>query len=107
MAYDAGMLSAVISEINAVCHNGARVDKVLMPTKDEVVLLVHADRETKRLSLNASSHSPRLTFTSVAKENPLTPPMFCMLLRKHLQGAVLRGAEQVGFERVVFAVLQL
>ena len=100
MAYDAGMLSAVISEINAVCHNGARVDKVLMPTKDEVVLLVHADRETKRLSLNASSHSPRLTFTSVAKENPLTPPMFCMLLRKHLQGAVLQGAEQIGFERV-------
>jgi len=100
MAYDAGMLSAVLCEINAFCKSGARVDKVLMPQKDEVVLLLHADRETKRLTLNASSHSPRLAFTSVAKENPLSPPMFCMLLRKHLAGAALLSATQEGFERV-------
>ena len=100
MAYDAGMLSAVLSEINAFCHSGARVDKVLMPEKSEVVLVLHADRENKRLTLNASSHSPRLSFTSVVKENPLSPPMFCMLLRKHLAGAILTAATQEGFERV-------
>lgn len=101
MAFDAGMLAAVLWEINAFCGaQGARVDKVLMPQKDEVVLVLHAGRETKRLLLCVSGNAPRLTFTAIAKENPASPPMFCMLLRKYLVGATLRGVRQEGFERV-------
>ncbi|MBO5788454.1 MAG: NFACT family protein [Clostridia bacterium] len=100
MAYDAGMLAAIVHEINSVCAHGARVDKVLMPQKDEVVLVIHAGRENYRLSLNASGNAPRMTFTSVLKENPLSPPMFCMLLRKYLVGAIVQEATQEGFERV-------
>ena len=100
MAFDGGMMASVIREINGFCAGGARVDKVLMPAKDEVVLVLHAGRETKRLQINASSSAPRLTFTSVSKENPLQPPMFCMLLRKHLVGAILTEVRQMGFDRV-------
>lgn len=100
MAYDAGMLSAILWDINTFCQNGAHIEKVLMPKPDEVVLLLHAHRETKRLSISASGNAPRLTFTTVQKENPLTPPMFCMLLRKYLMSATLVSASQEGFERV-------
>lgn len=100
MAYDAGMLSAVCGEINGAIAGAARVDKVLMPTPDEVVLQLHAARKTMRLSLNASGNAPRMTFTAETKENPLRPPMFCMLLRKHLTSATLTAVRQEGFERV-------
>ena len=91
MAFDAGMMAAVAYEINAFCGElGARVDKVLMPQKDEVVLVLHAGRETKRLLLCVSGNAPRITFTSISKENPASPPMFCMLLRKYLVGAILK-----------------
>ena len=101
MAFDAGMMAAVAHEINAFCGElGARVDKVLMPQKDEVVLVLHAGRETKRLLLCVSGNAPRITFTSISKENPASPPMFCMLLRKYLVGAILKSVKQEGFERV-------
>ena len=100
MAYDAGMLSAVCGEINACLCGAARVDKVLMPTPDEVVLQLHAAHKTRRLSLNVSGNAPRMTFTDESKDNPLRPPMFCMLLRKHLTSAALVSVRQEGFERV-------
>ncbi|MFA5562306.1 MAG: NFACT family protein [Eubacteriales bacterium] len=101
MAFDAGMLLAVTHEINAFCGaGGARVDKVFQPQKDEVVLVLHAEHRTRRLCLNAGAGSPRLGFTERSKDNPAAPPMFCMLLRKHLTGARLTALGQEGFERV-------
>ena len=99
--FDAGMLRAVIHEINTFVGGGARVEKVYQPLKDEIVLLLHAGRETKRLCINASSNAPRISFSAQARENPANAPMFCMLLRKHLASAHLVSAEQLGFERAV------
>ena len=56
----------------------------------------------KRLLINAGGNNPRVGFTEVTRENPQNPPMFCMLLRKYLNGAKLIGVHQAGFERVVF-----
>ena len=95
MAFDAGMLYMSLEEIKRECL-GARVEKIHQPTKDEVVLLLRG----KRLSVNIGSICPRIAMTTLAKDNPLTPSMFCMLLRKHLSGAILQRVEQCGFDRV-------
>lgn len=95
MAFDAGMLYAVLHEIENECL-GMRVEKVHQPTKDEIILLLRG----KRLSVNIGSSCPRVSLTHLQKDNPLTAPMFCMLLRKHLCGAVLTKIEQCGFDRV-------
>ena len=99
--FDAGMLRAIIYEINTFASGGAKVEKVYQPLKDEADLLLHAGRETKRLCINAGSNAPRISFSEEARENPASAPMFCMLLRKHLAGAKLISAEQLGFERAV------
>ncbi len=96
MAFDAGMLYAVLHEIKNACL-GARVEKVYEPTRDEIIFLLRG----KRLSINIGSTCPRIAMTSLSKDNPQTPPMFCMLLRKHLSGAVLAELKQCGFDRVV------
>ena len=99
MAFDAGMLACVIAEIREKSL-GARVEKVFQPERDEIVLQMRSIDGGKRLTINAGSGAPRLAFTTEQKENPATPPMLCMLLRKHLQGAKLSDIRQEGFERV-------
>ena len=95
MAYDAGMLAVVLREISEACL-GLRVEKIHQPTKDEVVLFMRG----KKLSLNVGSVCPRISLTEISKDNPASPPMFCMLLRKHLCPAILLNIEQCGFDRV-------
>lgn len=99
MALDAGMLSFILGEINEQLIGG-RVDKVYQPAKDEIVLIIRKEGETFRLLINAGSACPRIGITTEKSENPAKAPMFCMLLRKHFQGARLVIAEQQGFDRI-------
>ena len=99
MAFDAGMLACTLAEIRKQAL-GARVERVFQPSKDEIVLQTRSLSGGKRLLINAGSNNPRIGFTEIARENPATPPMLCMLLRKHLQGAKLAEVKQIGFERV-------
>ncbi|MBQ2734452.1 MAG: NFACT family protein [Clostridia bacterium] len=99
MAFDAGMLACVIAEIREKAL-GARIEKVFQPERDEIVLQMRSIEGGKRLLINAGSNNARIGFTAEQKENPMTPPMLCMLLRKHLQGAKLVDVRQEGFERV-------
>ncbi len=100
MAFDAGMLACVISEIRKTAL-GARIEKVFQPERDEIVLQMRSFEGGRRLLINAGSNNPRVGFTETPRENPMTPPMLCMLLRKHLQGSKLTDVGQEGFERVV------
>ncbi len=100
MAFDAGMLSCMTWEILKE-SKGARIEKVYQPDRDEIHIQIRSLHGGKRLLINAGSNNPRIGFTEISKENPQNPPMFCVLLRKHLQGARLADIEQLGFERAV------
>ena len=106
MAFDAGFVAAVVHELNRELV-GARIEKVQQPDRDAVILQLHPDREggdratSRRLLMDAGSNNPRIGFTTRPFENPKTPPMFCMLLRKHLTGARVVAVRQLGFERAV------
>ncbi len=105
MAFDAGMLASVINEIKTLAE-GARIEKVYQPSRDELILQMRSYEGGKRLLINAGGNNPRIGFTDSPRENPQNPPMFCMLLRKYLNGAKLTGIRQAGFERVVFLEFQ-
>ncbi len=105
MAFDAGMLACVLDEITRLAAGG-RIERVLQPERDEIVLQMRTLEGGKRLLINAGSNNPRIGFTEAQKENPQQPPMFCMLLRKHLSGAKLARVQQVGFERVCELVFE-
>ncbi len=99
MAFDACLLSALINEINTVAAGG-RIEKIYQPERDEMILQMRTYEGGKRLLINAGSNNSRMGFTEITKENPMQAPMFCMLLRKHLAGALLASVEQMGFDRV-------
>ena len=102
MAFDSGMVFAVVNEINIHAAD-ARVEKIQQPQKDEIVITLHsaASRENLRLAINAGANNPKIAFTDIQKENPASPPMLCMLLRKQLCGGRLVSAKQIGFDRIV------
>ncbi len=81
---------------------GCRVEKLHQPSKDELVLLLRSRAGARKLLISASANSPRIHFTNSAPENPQTPPMFCMLLRKHLTGGIITGIRQEKLDRVMF-----
>ena len=81
---------------------GSRVEKVYQPSRQEIVLHMRGYRSACKLFLSASANSPRVHVTRYAPENPAAPPMLCMLLRKHLTGAVLRDVAQSGLDRTLF-----
>ncbi len=76
------------------------IDKIYQPSKEELVLIMRKKGVTRKLLISIKSTSARICFTENQPENPATPPMFCMLLRKHLTGAAFVTIEQPGFERV-------
>ncbi len=98
MAFDAAMLRFVVAELNAKLTNG-KVDKISQPSREEAVFVIRCGGEEHRLEISAGGSGTRMNLTSLKPENPATPPMFCMMLRKHFQGARFAGAEQLGFER--------
>ena len=99
MAFDAGMLACMVHEIRTVALGG-RIEKVMQPERDEIILQLRSTEGGKRLLINAGA-GPRIGFSELSRENPAQAPMFCMLLRKHLTGARLADIRQEGFERVV------
>ena len=99
MAFDAGMLRAVVHEVSETLCGGAKVEKIAQPSRDEFVLHLHAGGVTRRLSFVAGTNVPHFSYSRVERENLPTPSMFCMLLRKHLLGSKLVEVAQIDFER--------
>lgn len=99
MAFDACMMRAVLSEFSESFPE-AKIEKILQPANDEIDLVIHHGKRSSRLLFNVGPNAPRLQLTSVAKENPLKAPMFCMFLRKRLLGARITGVSQPSFDRI-------
>ena len=100
MPLDALCLTAVAGEVRAAVQGG-KIDKIYQPTRDEVVLYIRGPAGNVRLLLSANPGHPRAHLTERNRENPEQPPMFCMLLRKHLQGARILELNQPPLERIL------
>ena len=100
MALDGITLSMLKNEL-AEKLIGARIDKIHQPSKEELVISLRWNGGNGKLLISASANGPRIHFTESSVDNPKNPPMFCMLMRKHLSGAKLVEIEQFGFERML------
>ena len=101
MALDGILLSLAKKEI----LDGAqfsRVEKIHQPSREELVIHLRGKGGARKLLLSVRANSPRIHFTSHAPENPATPPMFCMLMRKRLVNAALIDVRQSEFDRVLY-----
>jgi len=100
MAFDGIMISAIVHELSESVTDG-RIDKIFQPERDEIILAVRNKGTSHRILISSNGNLPRIHLTKNQKENPLTAPMFCMLLRKHIQGGRIIGVSQHSFDRIV------
>lgn len=100
MALDGVAVCALTKEFQEKL-TGLRIDKIYQPEHDEIHITLHGFGQSYRLLLTANANVARACFTDSAKPNPTQPPMFCMLLRKHLGGGKVTAVRQPGFERVI------
>ncbi|WP_338469876.1 NFACT RNA binding domain-containing protein [Niallia sp. XMNu-256] len=100
MSFDGLFTRAMCKELNDSLRGG-RINKVHQPYKNEIILVIRAKGRNHKLLLSAHPNHARVHVTNEDYENPSEPPMFCMLLRKHLEGYVLEDISQPDFERIL------
>lgn len=105
MPLDAVYLQNVARELSHTL-TGAKIDKIYQPARDQVVFFLRNREGSFRLLLSANPSHPRANLTTEPVENPATPPMFCMLMRKHLAGGRFTQVSQPPMERVLDFSLQ-
>ncbi|CDI49739.1 Rqc2 family fibronectin-binding protein [Clostridium tetani] len=105
MALDGLFLYATLEELKNSILN-SKIYKINQPEKDEIVFALKKDKNSYKLLISASTVYPRIHFTDINKKNPMTPPMFCMILRKYLSNSKITSIYQLQLDRVVFIDFQ-
>ena len=100
MALDGAFLYAVKNELQPLI--GGRIEKIHQPSREEVIISIRTREGSKKLFISANAGSARVHITARQVDNPQTPPMFCMLLRKRLGSGKLIAVRQDGLERILF-----
>ena len=100
MPLDAITITALAAELRTAI-TGVKIDKVQQPERDTIVLSLRGSGQSSKLLLSAGTGTARVHISTVSYENPQSPPMFCMLLRKHLIGARIAGISQPEGERML------
>ena len=100
MSFDGLVTNSIVRELKNRISDG-KINQVYQPERDEIVIGIRTFEQNYRLLLSASASNPRAHLTESKKENPITAPLFCMILRKHLCGGKIVSVEQDGFDRVV------
>ena len=100
MPQDAFTLRLVSRELHETLKGG-KINRVNQPGKEELSLLIYTGKRTLKLILNANASDCGAYFCEEDAGNPQNAPAFCMLLRKHIQGADILGVDTPGFERIL------
>lgn len=100
MSFDGLFTRAITNEFSTLLKGG-RINKIHQPYKNEIILAVRANGVNHKLLLSAHPSYARVQITNEQYDNPNEPPMFCMLLRKHLEGSIIEDIQQAGLDRMI------
>ena len=100
MAFDGIVTKHVINELNT-CLIGGKINKIYQPNKNEILFGIYANQTHYNLLVNINATDYRIHLSNLQKQNPLTPPNFCMLLRKHLIGMKIKSFHTYDLERII------
>ena len=100
LPFDGVVVKNMVDELSEIL-TGGRIDKIYQPEYDEILINIRAQGKNLKLVISANASYPRIHLTENTKENPSKPPVFCMLLRKHLVGGKITEISFHDFERIV------
>lgn len=98
MAFDSLTMAAAVSDLSVLI--GGKINKIHQPDRHSLILRFFTPAGNFKLLLSAHPTCGRLQLTERSYDNPTKPPLFCMVLRKHLEGAKLIAINQPQGERI-------
>ncbi|WP_017727248.1 Rqc2 family fibronectin-binding protein [Halalkalibacterium ligniniphilum] len=105
MSFDGMMTRAMAKEL-ADTLTGGRISKIYQPFKTDLLITIRANGKNHQLLISANASVARVHLTKEKYENPTEPPMFCMLLRKHLEGSIIETIDQLEWERIIVMTMK-
>ena len=100
MTFDGIFTKQIVNELQLTLGNG-RISKIYQPYKNELIFQVRSNGRNHKLLLSAHPSYARIHVTNELYDNPHEPPMFCMLLRKHLEGSIIESIRQIDMDRII------
>lgn len=100
LAFDGIVTRAITNELAEKLENG-RITKIYQPTEHDLVINVRNKGKNENLLISIHPNYARVHFTDEKLLNPKEPPMFCMVLRKHLTSGIIEKVEQINLERII------
>ncbi len=100
MSYDGVVTRAAAEELREELLMG-KIEKIYQPQPEQLLLSIHTQRGRRRLFLSASGNHSAVYLVDGSTENPSVPPVFCMVLRKHLGAARIVSVEQHENDRIL------
>ncbi|PIC71752.1 hypothetical protein CSV77_00665 [Sporosarcina sp. P16b] len=99
MAFDGLFTKAIVSELQQL--KTGRISKIHQPNSQEIIFQVRANNKNHKLLVSLHPSFSRLQLTDEVLTNPSEPPLFCMVLRKQLEGGMITSIEQHENDRIV------
>lgn len=100
MSFDGSVIHALCNSFNELL-TGGKIERIYQHENCEIIIHIRNNRKKFKLLISASGNYPRIHLTDQNYENPLNPPSFCMLLRKHLEGTKILGFSQYKMDRIL------
>lgn len=104
MAFDGLFTYSITADLQQLVTG--RITKIHQPNAQEVILHVRANGKNHKLLFSIHSSYARVHLTEHVIENPAEPPMFCMLLRKHIEGGFIASIKQRDFDRIIIVEIE-
>ncbi|MGM7681761.1 Rqc2 family fibronectin-binding protein [Cytobacillus sp. Hm23] len=105
MSFDGLFTYAITNELEQLLLNG-RISRIYQPFQNELILQIRSQGKNQKLLISAHPTYARIHLTEEQYSNPPEPPMFCMLLRKHIEGSIIQSIQQVGLDRIMIIELK-
>ncbi len=99
MAFDGLFTAAITKELHQL--QTGRITKVHQPNAQELMLHIRAGGKNHKLLFSIHPSYARIHLTYESIDNPASPPMFCMMMRKHIEGGFIEKVEQIEADRII------
>lgn len=100
MALDGIVIKNVVAELRTRLVEG-RISRIMQPEPDELMIVIKNRKDSYKLFVSADAGLPLIYLTETSRQNPVTAPNFCMLLRKHIGNGRIVSVTQPGLERII------
>ena len=105
MSFDGMVTYAAVKEFRDKLTLG-KIEKIYQPQPEQLLFNIHTKQGKQKLFISSSGNHSAAYLVNDTPENPPEPPVFCMVLRKHLSAARISDIVQHENDRIIEIIME-